>query len=182
LNSQEAISLLESTVVNARIGLPRDVFDFISRHTPMINVDLLVRDERGRTLLAWRIERNYTSGWHIPGGIVRYKETLEDRIMKVAETEIGAPVTFDPAPLAVSQIICPHVTRGHFISLLYRCHLSGSFVPDNEGRTEIDEGFLHWHETCPANIIKVHDMYRKYISEDCRTPWKFESYCQEHGS
>jgi ADP-ribose pyrophosphatase YjhB (NUDIX family) len=131
---------------------------------PMVNVDLLIKDETGRTLLSWRDDQYAGTGWHIPGGIVRFKENLEERLLKVAETEIGAPVEFEAVPIAINQLFCDFDTRGHFISILYRCFLSNKFVPKNTGLSNKDPGYLKWHNSCPANLIKMHEIYRKYIN------------------
>jgi hypothetical protein len=63
-------------------GLPDEVFEFALAITPMINVDLLVSGDRG-VLLAWR-EDKWGSGWHVPGGIIRFNETISHRISEVA--------------------------------------------------------------------------------------------------
>ena len=70
-------------VNNAKDGLPTDVFYFVSQLTPLINVDLLVKNKSGQVLLTWRDDRFYGPAWHIPGGIIRFKEKIEDRIEKV---------------------------------------------------------------------------------------------------
>src|SRR5205085_9887670 len=64
-----------------------------------------------------------TSGWHIPSGIIRYKESATDRVRAVAHTELGADLAFEPAPIFVLESIAPERDRGHFYSLLYRCRL-----------------------------------------------------------
>ncbi|MEQ8187129.1 MAG: NUDIX domain-containing protein [Candidatus Eremiobacterota bacterium] len=164
MNIHKAIEILDSHITNPSYGLPEEVFFFISRVTPMINVDLLIKDEKGRTLLAWRNDRFAGEGWHVPGGIVRYRETLEKRIIKVSETEIGASVDFDPVPLAINQIIDKNLTtRGHFISILYKCNISCNYIPQNTGLSNKDQGYLMWHDRCPENLIKVHEIYRNYI-------------------
>ncbi|HNW44013.1 MAG TPA: NUDIX domain-containing protein [Elusimicrobiales bacterium] len=164
MDIKEAVVVLTKQVPDPSLGLPDDVFYYVSRVTPMVNVDLLVKDEKGRTLLAWRNDQYAGQGWHLPGGIVRFRETLETRILKVAETEIGAAVTFEPQPLAINQIINPALDiRGHFISVLYKCSLSGAFEPRNEGVARTDAGYLKWHETCPDDLLKLQDIYRKFI-------------------
>ena len=163
MNVHEAIEFLDRQISNPSLGLPEEVFFFISRMTPMINVDLLIKDGNGRTLLSWRDDQYAGAGWHLPGGIVRFKEKLEQRVKKVAETEIGAVVEFDPVPVTINQVICDHDTRGHFISILYKCFLSSKFVPANKGLKNTDKGYLMWHDSCPENMVKVHEMYRKYI-------------------
>lgn len=163
MNIHEAIKFLDKQILNPSLGLPEEVFLFISRLTPMVNVDLLIKDENGRILLSWRNDPFHDAGWHLPGGIVRFKEKFEQRVLKVAETEIGSVVKFDPVPIAINQIILSQKTRGHFISLLYRCFLSSEFIPKNTGLTPEDKGYLMWHNFCPENLVNVHEMYRKYI-------------------
>jgi colanic acid biosynthesis protein WcaH len=163
MNIHEAIEFLDKQIPNPSEGLPEEVFFFISRITPMVNVDLLIKDENGRILLSWRDDQFVGTGWHIPGGIVRFKEKLEKRLLKVAEKEIGTAVEFNPVPIAINQIICEHNTRGHFISILYKCFLSSKFIPKNIGLSNKDKGYLMWHNSCPENLVKVQDIYRKYM-------------------
>ena len=89
-----------ASIADPRIGLPDEVFQFIRKVTPLINVDLLIcRD--GRTLLAWR-EDEYDKGWHVPGGIVRFREDFHSRIEAVALTEMGATVESEALPYRYS--------------------------------------------------------------------------------
>ena len=163
MNMHEAIKFLDKQIPNPSSGLPEEVFLFISRITPIVNVDLLIKDENGRILLSWRDDQYAGTGWHIPGGVVRFKENLEKRLLKVAEAEIGAVVEFDPVPIAINQLICNHNTRGHFISILYKCFLSNKYIPKNIGLSYKDPGYLMWHDSCPENLIKMQEIYRKYI-------------------
>jgi len=163
MNIHEAIKFLGKQITNPSCALPEELFLFISSITPLVNVDLLIKDEIRRTLLSWRDDIYAGAGWHIPGGIVRFKEHLEQRVRKVAEIEIGVPVKFDPVPIAMNQIICDHHVRGHHISFLYKCFLSRHYIPDNSGLSYKDSGFLMWHDSCPENLVNVQDVYKKYI-------------------
>jgi len=164
MNIVDVITVLEKYAPNPSAGLPDEVFYYVSRVTPLVNVDLLIKDEKGRTLLSWRDDQYCGKGWHVPGGIVRFKETLETRVKKVAETEIGVNISFDTIPIALNQVIYPERDiRSHFISILYKCFLSSTFVPQNKGLSNKDSGYLMWHDSCPDNLIKCHEMYRKYI-------------------
>jgi ADP-ribose pyrophosphatase YjhB (NUDIX family) len=162
---QESIACLRACIADPSQGLPEEVFLFISSVTPMVNVDLLIKDERRRTLLTWREDGFYPPSWHVPGGIVRFKEGLHDRIAAVAKSELGADVAFQPAPLAVNEIVVPQrAVRGHFISFLYECRLLGP--PDDGLRYEEGTprpGEWAWHERCPDDLISVHAIYRKYF-------------------
>ena len=143
MNIHQAIEFLEKQIPNPSVGLPEEIFLFVSRMIPMVNVDLLIKDEKGRILLSWRDYKYDGVGWHVPGGIVRFKEKLEIRILKVAEEEIGVKVEFDPVPITVNQVICNHNTRGHFISLLSKCFLSSKFIPKNTGIKKETEVILN---------------------------------------
>ncbi|MEQ8171299.1 MAG: NUDIX hydrolase [Candidatus Eremiobacterota bacterium] len=164
MNISDAISFLSREVPNPSEGLPDELFYYISRTTPLVNVDLLIKDEKGRTLLAWRDDIYAGKGWHIPGGIVRFKERLETRIEKVAESERGSSISFDSVPVALNQLIhTERDVRSHFISILYRCFLSSEFIPGNKGLTDRDRGYLMWHDSCPDNLLAYHEIYRSYI-------------------
>ncbi|MFA6280892.1 MAG: NUDIX domain-containing protein [Candidatus Omnitrophota bacterium] len=164
MNITKAIAVLSKKAPKPELGLPQELFYYISKTTPLVNVDLLIKDERGRILLAWRDDEHCGKGWHVPGGIVRFKETIEARIKKVAKTEIGTSISFEKVPLAIIQLIHPELkVRSHFISILYKCFVSGKFVPKNEGLSEKDPGYLKWHDNCPKNILKFHKLYRKYM-------------------
>uniref|UniRef100_A0A7V3N4T5 NUDIX hydrolase n=1 Tax=candidate division CPR3 bacterium TaxID=2268181 RepID=A0A7V3N4T5_UNCC3 len=161
----DAIVAIEALIKDPRKGLPEEVFLLISRLTPMVNVDLLIKDTLDRTLLTWREDDYFGSGWHIPGGIVRFKELIADRIKIVAKEELGMEVEFDPQPLAINEVIHPtRKDRGHFISLLFRCYPITQ--PDEAKRYNFgkpEAGQWKWHSTCPDDILPVHEMYRKNI-------------------
>ena len=158
---EAAIATIREAVGSATRGLPEDVFLLVSSLTPMINVDLLIQDEARRTLLTWRHDRFYGPGWHIPGGIIRFKESAAQRITAVAAGELGAQVGFDPIPLGVHEITNPNRdVRGHFISLLYACRLES---PLDEGRrfnpAAPRNGDWAWHEHAPADLIHQQRIY-----------------------
>lgn len=160
---KEKIDQLRASVENPETGLPEELFLFATEITPMINVDLLIKNEKNEILLSWRKDRFYEEGWHVPGGIIRLKETFEERIQKVAEMEIGcSDIVFAKQPIEIVPIICPEMKqRGHFISLVYECRLPIGFEIRNEVK-EYEAGYLQWHAICPNNILKVHEFYRKY--------------------
>jgi ADP-ribose pyrophosphatase YjhB (NUDIX family) len=161
---KRVIETLEPFVRDPSQGLPEDLFLFVSRVTPLINVDLLIKDERNQTLLTWRDDGYWNPGWHVPGGIIRYKEPIAARVKAVAKTELGAEVEFDSDPLAINELIHEaRENRGHFISLLYQCRLVTQ--PDERlhcSSTPKPNEWM-WHGFCPPNMISVHEIYRKYI-------------------
>jgi ADP-ribose pyrophosphatase YjhB (NUDIX family) len=147
-----------------RRDLPEDLFLLISRLTPFVNVDLLIKDEQNRTLLTWRDDEFYGAGWHLPGGIIRFRETAGERVLAVARSELGADVTFEPSPLWVAELIDrTRETRGHCISLLYRCALTGAPRKELEYRGAPAPGLWKWHARCPPDLLPVHRVYERFL-------------------
>lgn len=150
-------------ISDPRRGLDDPVFAFALRITPMINVDLLVRDAHGRTLLAWR-EDDHGRGWHVPGGIIRFDESAMSRVREVARLELETEVRAEPSPCDVVEI--PDRSRGHFISLLYRCVLcapppeAAMAVPGSEP----EPGRLAWCTGVPDHLYPVHIVYRDWLT------------------
>ena len=164
---QNQINELESHINDPSSGLPDEIFFFATRITPMVNVDLLIQNDRNETLLTWRGGSYYSPGWHIPGGIVRLRESMYDRIDQVAKDELGALVTYNSNPIVVNEIIRlpDRINRTHFISFLFKAKLSSSLNQDLQFKNSTPEdGQWSWHQSCPSNIIPVHLMYRNIIN------------------
>ena len=82
---------------------------------------------------------------------------------KVYKGTLGCEnIIFETQPVEVVPIICEEMPqRGHFITFVYECRLPKGFIVQNK-TDENEAGFLKWHDTCPDNILKVHEFYRKY--------------------
>ncbi len=171
VNYNEAIELLESYIKDPKQGLPEEVFYFISRITPMVNVDLLIKNDEGEVLLTWREDGRFSPSWHIPGGIIRYQETAAQRIEQVALNELGVKVEFENKVLAMNEIIIPHrKVRGHFISLLFECRLKTNLDESLKLNSNIAKpGQWSWFKTAPENLITVHGMYKSFFNDQRAT-------------
>jgi colanic acid biosynthesis protein WcaH len=165
---ETSISLLDQKIGDPHLGLPEEVFLFTSRITPMVNVDMLIRNSNNEVLLTWRDDNSYTAGWHIPGGIVRYKESMFERLKKIGKIELDADFTFSSKPSIVNEIIRSpeRKNRGHFISFLFkgelRSQLNGNKKYLDNGKPK--DGMWKWHKVCPSNILPVHLMYKEVIN------------------
>jgi colanic acid biosynthesis protein WcaH len=166
MDRDHCIELLESAASHPHEGLPPDVFRFVSRITPLINVDLLVQDGQGRTLLTWRDDEWFGAGWHIPGSIIRYKETAAARVAACARDELGADVAFDQPPILISELFRDGRDRGHFISLLYRCRLTTPLDDSRRAHAEAPSaGEWQWHRSCPVNLIDAQRHYARFFHD-----------------
>ena len=157
---------IKESIPNPQDGLPEELFYFASSITAMANVDLLIKNKNKQTLLIWRDDKYYGPGWHIPGGIIRFKETFSSRIHKVAESELGMSITHNKDPITIKELFAENRDiRGHFITFLYECRPERE--PDikrkyNEG--EPQNGQWSWHDKAPINIIKQHAPYESLIN------------------
>ena len=161
----KAIDIVRSSVKDASKGLTEEVFLLASQLIPLVNTDLLVRDNAGRVLLAWRNDRWWGNGWHVPGGVLRLHETFEERIQKTAEDELHSKVSFQEKPLEIHPIIAKQFDeRSHHITFVYDCRVPDDYVIDNGDLGEKDTGYLAWHDSFPEDMLKCHLFYRKYFN------------------
>ncbi len=163
---KKIINELKNEIENPEKGLGEELFLFISSLTPMVNVDLLIKNDKGEILLTWREKMfHYKAGWHIPGGVLRYKETLAERVRKVAKIELNAEIVFNPNPIAINEVIIKELKeRAHFISFLYECRLV-STLDDHLKYNGITPkpGCWKWFSKCPENLIEVQKIYKKFF-------------------
>lgn len=148
-NLKEILGEVRGYIDDPTKGLPEDVFLFLSEISPLPNVDLLVRDNSGRILFAWRNDPWWGNAWHVPGGIIRLKETFDERIQKTAQAELGTIVSYNKEPIEIHQII--------------DCRVPEDYVIDNGNLTDHDTGFLAWHDHYPEKMLRCHTFYRKYF-------------------
>lgn len=109
-------------------GLGDELFLVVASLTPIVNVDILIV-KVGNILRSWRDDEQCGAGWHLPGGCVRLKETLEQRLHVCAKSELGTDVLCDMKSVLITENIGPQRDRGrpHFISFIYRCVLVNEF-------------------------------------------------------
>lgn len=69
--------------------LPDETFKSVIQHTPLISIDLIVRNEKGEVLLGKRVNAPAKGYWFVPGGRVRKNETLDDAFVRLVREELG---------------------------------------------------------------------------------------------
>ena len=154
--------ILEQLIQNPSDGLPEEVFEFVTTITPMVNVDLLIKDNEGRILLSWRDDDYCGRGWHIPGGIIRYKEKAEERVQKTAREELNSEVYNINGPIEIHEVFTPQAIRGHFISFLYECFLPSNYIIPKElvwDENKAKVGALMWHSKKPELVTGHKEIY-----------------------
>jgi len=64
-------------------------FKTVIDSTPLISIDLVVRDEAGRILLGQRLNRPAKGFWFVPGGRILKDESLVDAFKRLTLNELG---------------------------------------------------------------------------------------------
>lgn len=152
-------------------GLGKELFLQVSSLVPIVNVDLLVYNEKGQFLLTWRDDPHCGKGWHIPGGCIRFKETCAERIEKVAELELGIKhIFFEKEPIKIYEIInhehrdiVNQNERGHFITLVYKCFAPEGFTTDSQKQKQGEVGYMKWFDHLPDDLLSIQSCYRNII-------------------
>jgi colanic acid biosynthesis protein WcaH len=61
--------------------------------TPLVSIDLVIRNEHDQVLLGLRTNRPAQNMWFVPGGRIRKNEKIRDALRRVSEFELGHAIT-----------------------------------------------------------------------------------------
>lgn len=136
--TKQLVSLLKR-IDKPHEGLPQSVFDALCGVVPFVSCELVIVEKK-RILLTWR-EDKWWRGWHFPGGLLRYRESLEERIKKVAWDELGIEVNRHKFLFTMDY---SQGVRCHAVSLVFFCQ---TVMTPKHGK---------FFKKMPKNIIEVH--------------------------
>ena len=154
---------------DGRQGIGKGLLEAISSLTPLVSVELIIRSaDKQMTLLTWRQDELYGPGWHVPGGVVRFKEKLLDRVKRVLEDELGIRDAVTDGPMGSHEIFnAQRDKRGHFISFVFAVTLQSDPPQSKKANTEPHlAGQWRWFRSCPENFIKNQRVLKKYINNE----------------
>jgi len=69
--------------------LSNKLFSTIVEHTPLISIDLIIRNYQQQVLLGKRINRPAQSYWFVPGGRILKDESFEQAFNRLVKGELG---------------------------------------------------------------------------------------------
>jgi len=61
----------------------------VIRHTPLVSIDLVLRNAAGEALLGLRNNEPARNTWFVPGGAIKKNETLDAAFARISLSEIG---------------------------------------------------------------------------------------------
>jgi colanic acid biosynthesis protein WcaH len=71
------------------MSLANQDFARIIEATPLVSIDLVLRNPQGEVLLGRRSNRPAQGFWFVPGGRIRKNERTQDAFQRIAQTELG---------------------------------------------------------------------------------------------
>ncbi|WP_081193744.1 NUDIX domain-containing protein [Halomonas sp. BC1] len=69
--------------------LDESAFRTVVDATPLVSIDLIVKDAQGRVLLGQRVNRPACHYWFVPGGRIQKNEPLGEAFRRLTLTELG---------------------------------------------------------------------------------------------
>jgi colanic acid biosynthesis protein WcaH len=94
--------------------LSREEFAQLVRLTPLVSIDLVVRDGARRMLLGLRENRPAQGCWFVPGGRIGKNERIEQAFRRICAAELGREFPLSAArPLGVFE----HLYEDNFADL-----------------------------------------------------------------
>lgn len=70
-----------------------EAFAGIIRHTPLVSIDLIIRNRENQILLGLRRNRPAQGYWFVPGGRIRKNETLAQAQARISRVETGTELS-----------------------------------------------------------------------------------------
>ena len=77
--------------MSRKFPLTLDEFQSIYSKVPRLCVDLVIRKQEG-ILMTLRQKDGWIDQWHLPGGTIYYRESIENAIKRVAQEELGTDI------------------------------------------------------------------------------------------
>ena len=108
--------------------LTGDLFKTIIEHTPLVSVDIIVKQE-GKVLLGKRVNKPALGYWFTLGGRVLKNERIQDAIHRICNMEMGIISYENPKFIGVFEHLYDDsifdAVSTHYVNLGYEIEVSG---------------------------------------------------------
>jgi colanic acid biosynthesis protein WcaH len=82
--------------------------------TPLVSIDLIIRNSKGEVLLGKRVNRPARGYWFVPGGRIMKNERIESAIRRISRNELGFEVLLSQARLLGAY---DHIYQDNFLGV-----------------------------------------------------------------
>ena len=79
--------------------LDKETFSTIIESTPLVSIDLVVKNKQGQALLGERLNKPAKGDWFVPGGRILKNESLANAFKRLTLDELGQEFTIEQATL-----------------------------------------------------------------------------------
>ena len=114
--------------------VPEKEFKEIVKYTPLVNIDFIIKNDKGQYLLGYRNNSPAKDFWFVPGGRLRKGETIKKAFFRISHEEVGRVFWINESEfLGVFEHLYDENTFNdlnfgtHYIVLAYRINFSISF-------------------------------------------------------
>ena len=142
-------------------------FAQIVRNTPLVSIDLILRDPEARVLLGFRNNEPAKGVYFVPGGVIRKNESITSAISRVLKAETGLDAPFSDARLLGAYEHFYQTNRfddpgygTHYVVLAYELQLS------NHPAIQLDDQHHEATWMTPAEVLAsplVHENTKAYF-------------------
>lgn len=143
-----------------------DTFKTVVASTPLISIDLIVRNSQGEVLLGKRQNRPAQGSWFVPGGRIFKGEHLKDAFTRIAMIELGNEVTLTDASFIgvfehhyLDNFLGTDFST-HYIVLGYQINMD---IPIDDLPIEQHEKYRWWSIESLLKSAKVHCNTQAYF-------------------
>ena len=138
--------------------LTEDEFRDIYSRVPRLCADLVIETPTGLVLTLRKLD-SWNNLWHLPGGTVFYKETIEQAVNRIAKEEINVQVTIKKL-LGYMEFPSEEKARGFgwSIGLVVLCEIVEGQLKKNEETSDVKI-----FSRLPENMIPEHVDFLKSI-------------------
>jgi len=149
--------------------LDNDTFLHVIENTPLVSIDLIIKNLKGQILLGQRLNRPAKGYWFVPGGRIVKNEIISDAIKRISQTELGITVTLDNTiSLGVFDHIYPDSMFGEKEANTHYVVLAKQFILPDEEHNMLEYDKQHsmikwWDVDVLLKSNDVHDFTKNYF-------------------
>ena len=111
----------------------KEFIEVIDR-TPLVSIDLIIKDPKNRILMGYRTNEPAKDKWFVPGGRIKKGETIEDAFQRICSSEIKERHNKSEARLIGvfthdhdKNVFLVEGIRTHYVVLAYELRFDGAF-------------------------------------------------------
>ena len=139
--------------------LTDEEYEFIFSRVPRLCLDfIIIKDDR--ILLSQRDIEPYKGFWHLPGGMVRYKESFDDAAERILQDELGVSPTNKESAGFIEFLkeVNENGLHTHSVSIVFKTKLGEGKIRGSNQASEVD-----FFESLPENVIPPQ---KKFLEEN----------------